>query len=340
MTQVFYDEKKEYEDSFRRLWRSCFHDPRSYEDFYFQSVYARNQVLALSEDGIVQGMIHLNPYCLQVGQTRQNLHYIVGVATDPKKRRQGVMRKLLTRAMQDMADAGEVFTYLMPADVAYYAPFDFVIVAGFEEVEMYGEAGESHLTPLQFKDYVRCSAFVNRYLDQHYKVHTLFDENVLFFTRWEAMCENGKILVLKKEGDVVGMAAYGQDEEVVYIRQIFGNREEMIGELKNYFGDRKLVLTLPNDEKDDVLIMMRLLRLDLILEQVAFPANVNVKLYIKDDFVPQQNGYFHLYGDGKRGYLERIEEPEEAVDTFTIQEVTRLILRDTGLAGWFIGEIV
>lgn len=338
--ELFYDKNKEYEDSFRRLWKTCFHDPQAYEDFYFQSTYSRNKVLAAAEDGAIRGMIHLNPYLLKVGDVKRKLHYIVGVATDPKFRRQGIMREMLTKVMQDMADAGEVFTYLMPADVSYYEPFNFVKVSGFEEVEMYGEEGESHIQPLMFKDYVKATKFANDYYDNRYKVYTMATQDVLFFMRWEALSENGKLLCLKHDDEIAGLAVYGIADDTVYVRQILGDRDEMIRELKAYFGNQRMLVTLPNDEKDDAQIMMRMLRLDLYVAQCKAKRDFDLTIFIKDDYLENQNGYFRIFTKDGYGCIERVEEPEEPVDTFTITEVTKLILRHTDMLPWMIGEIV
>ena len=74
-------------DVSRKLWRQCFHDPQYYEDFYFETVWPKNHVY-LSEE---KGMLHLNPYPNYIHGKTYELHYIVGVATDERYRRQGVM---------------------------------------------------------------------------------------------------------------------------------------------------------------------------------------------------------------------------------------------------------
>lgn len=111
------------------MWEDNFHDPVSYADFYFSEVYGKNEVLLNQEtqadDDIVKGMLHLNPYTLHVKGQPAQAKYIVGVATDEKYRRQGVMRELLVKTFQELRSRGELFTYLMPADENYYLPFDF-----------------------------------------------------------------------------------------------------------------------------------------------------------------------------------------------------------------------
>lgn len=62
--------------------------------------------------------------------------YIVAVATEKAFRHQGCMRKLLEKALNDMADQGMPFTFLMPASESIYAPFDFVWICPYTELPM------------------------------------------------------------------------------------------------------------------------------------------------------------------------------------------------------------
>ena len=138
----------------RNLWRQCFHDPEAYEEFYFDNVYPNNRVY-FEED---KGMLHLNPYLCHVGMKERILHYIVGVATDERYRRCGIMRNLLQRALLDMREEQEPFTYLMPADVRYYEPFGFVSAKEEERCEI----GIAQLSAAQSMPY----SFWHRYSER------------------------------------------------------------------------------------------------------------------------------------------------------------------------------
>lgn len=128
---IKYAEKNQRE-AIRALWQEAFADSEVFADYYFTQIYPKNQVLTAEKDGQILSMLHLNPYEwyfeMDPGHPIQ-LHYIVGVATGREYRRRGLMAECLNRALQDMEQAGEPFTYLMPAREEYYAPFDFVPVA-------------------------------------------------------------------------------------------------------------------------------------------------------------------------------------------------------------------
>lgn len=126
------EEKRVFEPSLRSLWRECFGDSSAYEDFYFSKVYPDNVVYTVRD----KAMLHLNPYTYKVRGKEMELQYIVGVATTQAERRKGWMRRLIAKALKDAYEKGIPFTYLMPADVKYYQPFDFISIYEKQEANL------------------------------------------------------------------------------------------------------------------------------------------------------------------------------------------------------------
>ncbi len=113
----------------RPLWEQAFpEDDQIFLDYYAKTTLPGNRLLAEEENGQVIGMVHRNPYQVQSGNRIWNSEYIVGVATDRSRRHQGIMRRLLTRALTDAAREGLPFVYLMPASESIYRPFGFAAV--------------------------------------------------------------------------------------------------------------------------------------------------------------------------------------------------------------------
>ena len=113
----------------RPLWEQAFpEDDQIFLDYYAKTTLPGNRLLAEEENGQVIGMVHRNPYQVQSGNRIWNSEYIVGVATDRSRRHQGIMRRLLTRALTDAASEGLPFVYLMPASESIYRPFGFAAV--------------------------------------------------------------------------------------------------------------------------------------------------------------------------------------------------------------------
>lgn len=294
--KLYYDDSKNLEMLFRDMWHSIFEDPQAYENFYFQTMYPKNRVLAAAIKDEIVGMIHLNPYQLYVNGSLHNLHYIVGVATLKSFRRQGIMRQMLVKCMQDMADAGEIFTYLMPANKAYYEPFDFAFVQQFQQVKLNGIQGESAIRVLKEEEFSQTANDICAYLENKYQVFTKVDSQYLIQLKKECLAEAGELLVYKQKEHLQGFCCYGQDETGVFLRQIFAEEPQiMIEELQKYFGDSSMELTLDGKGKGDGdTIMARILRLDLLFPLLKGKQKYEFFIHIEDSYLKEQNGNFKV----------------------------------------------
>lgn len=225
-----YSQKISEEQHLRSLWRNCFGDPKHYEDFYFDKVYAKNRVYAMSD----KGMVHLNFYRCKVMGKELELPYIVGVSTDERYRRQGVMRSLLKKAMNDMYEEGIPFTYLMPANVAYYEPFGFQSISKKEEVKIVVISDE-RMDNLQFITYENIKTFsqrekeqlldmVDSRLDTQYDVYAIHDEAYYDLLYAEKLCQSGDVVFCfdgeRTAANLCSVFAYAMDEDTPYVEQM------------------------------------------------------------------------------------------------------------------------
>ena len=221
------------------MWEENFHDPISYADFYFSEVYGKNEVLLNQEtqtdDEIVKGMLHLNPYTLHVKGQPTEAKYIVGVATDEEYRRQGVMRELLVKTFQELRGRGELFTYLMPADENYYLPFDFRFgMAQVEqeleylpelrkETEKQAEDTEQYIfkTELSDEELEVLVAQENIIKDNLFDIFT--EVSVPYIRRMEKEVESdyGQVLYVFDGESYVGRAAVGAEDSYFVLSQVF-----------------------------------------------------------------------------------------------------------------------
>lgn len=221
------------------MWEDNFHDPISYADFYFSEVYGKNEVLlnqeTQSDENIVKGMLHLNPYTLHVKRQPTEAKYIVGVATDEEYRRQGVMRELLVKTFQELRSRGEVFTYLMPADENYYLPFDFRFGMAQVEQELEYLPELRRKTEKQVKDTEKYT-FKTEISDEELETFvtqentikdTLFDIfteiSVPYIRRMEKEVESdyGQVLYVFDGASYVGRVAVGAEDSYFVLSQVF-----------------------------------------------------------------------------------------------------------------------
>ena len=118
----------------RALYEEVFvEDADGFSELYYQIKARDNQILVEEEDGAIVSMLHRNPYTFWFRGTKVRADYIVAVATKAAYRHQGRMRRLLTKALEDMYADGLPFTFLMPADEAIYTPFDFRLMGNDDE---------------------------------------------------------------------------------------------------------------------------------------------------------------------------------------------------------------
>ena len=110
----------------RRLYECCFpEDSQKFVDYYYQEKCRENEIAVIEENGKIISMVHANPFTVSCCGTQAEVHYIVAVATDPEYRRRGYMRQLMQQVLRDCRNRGEVFSFLMPADPAYYEPLGY-----------------------------------------------------------------------------------------------------------------------------------------------------------------------------------------------------------------------
>ena len=171
----------------RPLWEEAFPDDTAeFLDYYFGRKVKDSRVLAAVDesDGRVLSMIHRNPYTLTVGGLRWDVDYLVACATAVDVRGQGYNRELVNRLFADLYREGAPVTFLMPAIPERYRAVGFAYVSerrGWRlrdemevtgrKVEICGDTAEA------------IAAWMNRFLDAHYGIHTLRDrayvENLL-----------------------------------------------------------------------------------------------------------------------------------------------------------------
>ena len=116
----------------RAMYESVFpEDSQKFVDYYYNWKTRDNEIIVMEEtedfeNNFFQVMLHLNPYTLWINGKCLNISYIVAVATDPKVRRHGKMYQVMEFALQDMGSRRVPFTFLLPADPAYYRGQGFV----------------------------------------------------------------------------------------------------------------------------------------------------------------------------------------------------------------------
>ena len=200
----------------RRLWEEIFtEDTPEFLDYYYSVKANDNEIYVIEDNGEIVSMLHLNPYEMRVQDKIYHTNYIVAVATDERYRKRGLMRQLLNHAMQIMADRGEPFTFLMPADEAIYKPFGFEFIYEQKREKVSGKKCEDNTLEIMEASLEHCQViadFANELL-KTYDVVTWRDADYYKMILAEQVSENGGILVAKQDGKIQGVFCYAKEAD-------------------------------------------------------------------------------------------------------------------------------
>ncbi len=230
-SRVRYLTQKEKQDT-RPMYEAVFpEDSQEFVDYYYHWKTRDNEIIVMEgtedfEDSNLQVMLHLNPYTLCINGKYQTISYIVAVATFPKFRRQGKMNQVMEYALRDMERKKVPFTFLLPADPAYYRGQGFVYFP-CQGLQSMGEgkvmkassmdidytkqgplANKFHWRLAQIQDVYRMTLFSNRVLLQRCDIFIM--RNCHYYQRLlaETAAEHGGVLLLEAQEQLFGMLTY------------------------------------------------------------------------------------------------------------------------------------
>lgn len=336
---LYYDNKTKKEEIYN-LYQLIFKDPEEFARYYFSEVYTKNRCLLLEQDGKIGAMLHQNPYEIMVGEKEFLLSYIVAVSTREEMRRQGCMRKLLCRTLEDLAKMGEPFTYLMPARKEYYEPFDFAFIMDWytfktEKLEKnMGEKRNSSLRlEIQNEENIRfIAAKMNEARENYAKVFTKMSVQLLKRLEKEQNCENGHVFLIREKKKCIATGMYTKADHEVQITNLFiekqERKEDVIHFLRQEFSsyaiewisyDKNL---LEEKYEKKPLIMARVLRVDILLPLLKSIKKQEFVIEIKDSYMQNNNGRFLWKMDENGSSLEKTKrESDVCVDIAKLTEI-------------------
>lgn len=235
---------KEEKQAVYEMYQEIFCDPEAFAEYYFQKIFPENQVLEAVEDHELMGMIHLNPYRISVGAKEYRLNYIVAVAVKKEMRRRGIMAKMLKKCLNDMEKCGQPFTYLMPANRAYYEPFGFEFVMDWHEMTMTGKNYTVDGELISRNGNVsEISAYIRKFLNSC-GIYTLPDERFVTGIEAESGAANGGWLEFRKNGCLKGVCTEAYEDDKVYIRYGYSEEpEKMLQLISKRHAGKKIHLT-------------------------------------------------------------------------------------------------
>jgi predicted acetyltransferase len=326
------------------LWRECFGDSASYTDFYYNWKLKDNQVFTVYKGDKIASMLHLNPYNLSIMGKKVPANYIVGVATREEDRRQGLMKLLLEKAMNQMNDDKMPFTYLMPAKEAIYLPFGFRIVYEQESFKQQiintkealvqeGDCGQrfegiSSLI-LEAGDYInldRIVNFTNELLIHTYDVFVYRDRYYYERLIQEMHSSQGEVMLILNDNTILGYIAYMNENDLQVAEAVYlpNRKDEFWYEVTD-----KLSGFLSKDQSfhNPPTIMARIINLNSFLSGVTANKETSLIIHVEDEVIESNNGIFEVVFTSSGGTcIPSTRTPEIRGD---ISELTKLFFGQT-----------
>ena len=336
--EIVYQKNKDKQPVYD-MYQEIFEDPEPFAQYYFEEIYATNQVMLAEEDNKILGMIHLNPYHIRAGKKTYTLNYIVAVAVWKEYRRRGIMAEMLKKCLNDMHEQQQPFTYLMPANKAYYEPFQFRFVMDWEETMiddhniLYTDdtTDRNHkIVHIMAEDYQTIQNFLERFMEQ-YKIYTVPDEPYLRRLEKESQSGDGSLLAYYEDDLLQGVFAESFEEDEVYIRWAYSlEPEHMLNQIKQRHQGKKIYITEGNLFKENSTgkdfiqskkvpkIMARITNLTAWGDILQGKNDFTFRILVKDPYIKDQNGVFQFQCLNHKISIQRADIPQdETLDIHT-----------------------
>lgn len=327
--KLHYDKEKKLKDKASKLWQEIFHDPAAYADFYFDQVYPNNKTLIVEDTDLI-AMTHLNPYQVFINGQTHLLHYIVGVATDPQYRRQGIMRKMIEKVLIDMADDDQLFTFLMPAKEAYYTPFQFAF--GYDRYSYdLPDVREKNIFFEQTLDMDNIDSlvgFCQAYWQEHFTVAPIRDSEYFLRLQKEVQTEGGAVQLLYDQSELVGFYSYSVSDETMYIRELITirNYDQVMDCLCGNGKQIEIMLDWFNyrdGAKKKPMIMFRILNVVSLLNTIQSDKEQSIVIKVVDPLLKHNDKTFLWHSNQDGSTLEETSTSPEV--TIAIADLTQII---------------
>lgn len=332
--KLIYQEEKDVQPIYD-MYQKIFEDPEDFAKYYFEEVYKTNKVLLAKESDKILGMIHLNPYHIRINGKIYTLNYIVAVAVWKEYRRKGIMASMLEKCLNDMHKKKQPFTYLMPANRAYYEPFQFQFVMDWKESMINNlskskewkidQKSNSNIIKVKEEDYDKVQDFLEQFM-QSYNIYTVPDKEYLKRLSKESQSGSGDLMAYYEDGKLQGIFAESFEEDEVYIRWAYSLKPEvMLNGLKQRYHNKKIYITEGNLTKGKKIpkIMARITNLKAWEEILQGKNDFKFRLLVKDPYIKDQDGVFLFKCLNHKISIQRVDAGEWE-DEISIDELTQV----------------
>lgn len=366
MEQIRYLKQQEKQNT-RKMYEAIFsEDSKEFVDYYYRWKIKDNHILVMEDEKGYEVMMHFNPYTLRVNGAAVKVPYIVAVATRPDCRRQGKMQQVMKHALQDLQKSHCPFAFLLPADPAYYRGQGFVFApepaadqrkpgkllkaAQTAEVEkqkreeamaLEGMARDNvwNYFSLKRNDIAKmqqAADVVNAILAEQYDMYVWRDSYYYERLVEETASEQGDILLIEAEEKIIGILAYGKDEQK-YMKEFLL--------MKAWEGQRKNICNrifgINGWQEEEMQMMFRITDLQSLHGMLKGEEEILIAA-VTDSMVEVNNGVWQFEWSQKGGSVRRVETAEQITENNRIEylDISEITARIVGKMSIYIHEWV
>lgn len=313
------------------------------------------EMLGAFVEGELAAVLRIIPLNIHLGEHTFPMGGIASVATWPEYRRQGLVAQLLTHALQQMKERGQIWSFLHPFKFSFYRKFGWELFTEFKQYEILtdqlpaasptnGRVVKEENLDVYKQVYAAYASRFNGPLvrDQawwEWNVMTLKNANGMHFVYYD---ENGAakgyiLYSVKQRIMTIQELVYLDDEARRGLWTFIRNHDSMIDKAvwKAPVSD-PLPLLVDNPRiKQEIVpyFMARVVDAESVLRDYPFAATgetTEVQLKLRDEYAPWNNGLYtvRIAGDGRALVNRASEQPGEVGDDLVcdIQTLSALLL--------------
>lgn len=276
----------------KTLYHLCFpEDSERFVSYYYKEKCKDNRIAVIEEENELVTMIHLNPFVVSLCENPLRVSYLVAVATHPQWRKGGRMNTLLGKVLRDCYQRREAFSFLMPADPAYY------LTSGYrwwknQKIPVFREEARKvyQIRDLEDREWKMAAACANDILAESYDLYIC--RNAEYYRRMALECasEGGNVAAAWKDNILTGLYCYTTDGGM---------------EIREPLFPRNVC-----DSRIHPQMMGRIVHLKTFVESLYLDEPFEDVIRLSDPVIPENNGVFRICINEEGGKIEKVKSTE------------------------------
>lgn len=238
-------------DEIYRIWKDVFaEDDNGYTDYYFKYLFSPKDTTIIEKEGAIVATLQARPHKLWWNHQSISTSIILGIATKEEYRHQGMMKELLSDAI-DKAQKQEMITLIQAYNPKLYEPYGFFMTYYRQKYLV-----DRNCLPL-CDDGV---SIVNNalILESCYRKYIDFKDGAYLrsatyfkYYQKEIKAQHGKIIAHQTGGDVDAYLVYQEYDNQIEVNEFIYQDMDSTLILLSYLKDKEIIVHVPLSENLD-----------------------------------------------------------------------------------------